>query len=318
MGGLERPGVMGGPGSRGAPDIFSSMGEFTPRNGGVQGQGMGEASKSMGALHQMGGPAPREGSRFGPGGSLGRMAESSADLRSLGEEGRGAERQQGRVNIFREALKGAAGNDLKQGGMVACPLDSRGNILPPTVEPSYDSRGNLLPPGGRREEEEGRREDMYGRTEQRRREDYGRREEEHYRGGEGSGRREETSYRQREEQGRREEGYTSGRSSQPRGGPGRGAAPAGGSRKSAADRRLEALEIVKNPYDPSLKQADGAASSSRLNLDTAAIPGTNPPAPEPAAAKQANAATGGPDYAALLQYLQYYQKQVGGPEDAPK
>ena len=289
------------------------MGEFEPRAGGLQAQGMGEPSKSMGALPPMGGPAPREGSRFGPGGSGGRVAESSADLRSLGEGGRGAERQQGRVNIFREALKGAASNDVKQGSMVACPMDSRGNILPPTVEPNYDSRGNLLPPGGRREEEDGRREDMYGRTEQRRREDYGRREEEHYRGGEGSGRREETSYRQREEQGRREEGYTSGRSSQPRGG-----APPGGSRKSAADRRLEALEIVKNPYDPSLKQTDAAASSSRLNMDTAAIPGSNPPAPDPAGAKQTNAPSSGPDYAALLQYLQYYQKQVGGPEDTAK
>ena len=99
----------------------------------------------------------------------------------------------------------------------------------------------------------------------------------------------------------------------PRGGP-----PPGGSRKSAADRRLEALEIVKNPYDPSLKQTDAAASSSRLNMDTAAIPGSNPPAPDPAGAKQTNAPSGGPDYAALLQYLQYYQKQVGGPEDTAK
>jgi hypothetical protein len=62
--------------------------------------------------------------------------------------------------------------------------------------------------------------------------------------------------------------------------------------------------------------------SSRLNMDVAAIPGMNPPAPEPVAAGTAGAdgsgpaAPGGtPDYAALLQYLQYYQKQMGTEEE---
>lgn len=57
-------------------------------------------------------------------------------------------------------------------------------------------------------------------------------------------------------------------------------------------------------------------------MDVAAIPGMNPPAPEPVAAGTAGAdgsgpaAPGGtPDYAALLQYLQYYQKQMGTEEE---
>ena len=67
--------------------------------------------------------------------------------------------------------------------------------------------------------------------------------------------------------------------------------------------------------------------SSRLNMEVATIPGMNPPAPDPVAAAAAaggagpsgggEAAAGTPDYAALLQYLQYYQKQMGG-EDGVK
>jgi len=111
----------------------------------------------------------------------------------------------------------------------------------------------------------------------------------------------------------------------------------GESRKSAGDRRMEMMELVKNPFDPSLKSGD-----SRLNSESATgvggvggvsippAPGLNPPpTPDVAAAAAAAAAakTGaagpggptqtGPDYAALLQYLQYYQKQMG-PEDQPK
>ena len=86
---------------------------------------------------------------------------------------------------------------------------------------------------------------------------------------------------------------------------------------------MERLEIVKNPFDPSLK---AGASSSRLNEDNSTIPGMNPPAPESGSSaaggsKQPGAGgaggAGGPDYAALLQYLQYYQKALG-PEEATK
>ena len=96
----------------------------------------------------------------------------------------------------------------------------------------------------------------------------------------------------------------------------------------AGDRRMERLEIVKNPFDPSLK-ADSSAASSRINADSGTIPGMNPPAPEPSNSQpgssskpgEGGGASGppsgsGPDYAALLQYLQYYQKQLGPDEGA--
>ena len=85
---------------------------------------------------------------------------------------------------------------------------------------------------------------------------------------------------------------------------------------------MERLEIVKNPFDPSLK---AGASSSRLNEDSSTIPGMNPPAPESGssgagASKQqpgpGAGGAGGPDYAALLQYLQYYQKALGPEEES--
>ena len=90
---------------------------------------------------------------------------------------------------------------------------------------------------------------------------------------------------------------------------------------------MERLEIVKNPFDPSLK-ADSSAASSRINTDSGAISGMNPPAPEPSSQTGSSSKPGGgggeggggggsgPDYAALLQYLQYYQKQLG-PDDGP-
>ena len=102
----------------------------------------------------------------------------------------------------------------------------------------------------------------------------------------------------------------------------RGAGPlTGESRKSAGDRRMERLEIVKNPFDPSLK-ADSSTASSRINTDSGAISGMNPPAPEPSSQTGSSSKPGGgeggsgPDYAALLQYLQYYQKQLG-PDEGP-
>ena len=54
-------------------------------------------------------------------------------------------------------------------------------------------------------------------------------------------------------------------------------------------------------------------------MDVGAIPGMNPPAPEPVGGAAAAAGVEGgpgstPDYAALLQYLQYYQKQMGTDE----
>ena len=91
---------------------------------------------------------------------------------------------------------------------------------------------------------------------------------------------------------------------------------------------MERLEIVKNPFDPSLKADSSSAASSRINADSGAIPGMNPPAPEPSSQSGGSSKPGsgeggsagpsgsGPDYAALLQYLQYYQKQLGPDEGA--
>ena len=66
------------------------------------------------------------------------------------------------------------------------------------------------------------------------------------------------------------------------------------------------------------------SSSSRMNREMNSIPGMNPPAPDPAPAAAGGPGVGpggpagpggpggaGPDYAALLQYLQFYQKQMG-------
>jgi hypothetical protein len=52
-------------------------------------------------------------------------------------------------------------------------------------------------------------------------------------------------------------------------------------------------------------------------MDATTIPGMNPPAPDPVAGGSGGGEGGPavpgstPDYAALLQYLQYYQKQMG-------
>ena len=53
-------------------------------------------------------------------------------------------------------------------------------------------------------------------------------------------------------------------------------------------------------------------------MEISSIPGMNPPAPDPAPSAAPggplNQGNSGPDYAALLQYLQYYQKQMGTEE----
>ena len=56
-------------------------------------------------------------------------------------------------------------------------------------------------------------------------------------------------------------------------------------------------------------------------MDVAAIPGMNPPAPDPVAGPSGGEGGGPgntPDYAALLQYLQYYQKQMGAEDEGGK
>merc|ERR1712203_1334588 len=73
----------------------------------------------------------------------------------------------------------------------------------------------------------------------------------------------------------------------------RGTGPlTGESRKSAGDRRMERLEIVKNPFDPSLK-ADSSTASARINTDSGAISGMNPPAPEPSSQTGSSSKPGG-------------------------
>merc|ERR1712051_456071 len=83
--------------------------------------------------------------------------------------------------------------------------------------------------------------------------------------------------------------------------------------------------------------------ASRLNVESNTIPGMNPPAPDPQPSAgyppggpgapgyppgghggppggpgDKGEGGSGPDYAALLQYLQYYQKQMGGEEGEQK
>ena len=79
---------------------------------------------------------------------------------------------------------------------------------------------------------------------------------------------------------------------------------------------------------------------SRMNMDINSIPGMNPPAPDaslgsvnpnpmnqpppgsmnpgPGSGTPGGPGGSGPDYAALLQYLQYYQKQMGSEESEGK
>merc|ERR1712130_502465 len=97
--------------------------------------------------------------------------------------------------------------------------------------------------------------------------------------------------------------------------------------KSAADRRMErelGSAIVKNPFDPSNRI--GRSRMNRLDEEDFDQPCMNPEAPDPPAATTGGPSgnsTGGPsgdskdkeaggatDYAALLQYLQFYQKQM--------
>ena len=195
-----------------------------------------ETAKSMAALDQRQVEGSQRGDPAIRAGSLAH-SQSSSDLRPAGQMG-GMSRQGGRVNIFREALKGAAGNkDARMEGRV-------GREEP---GPNYEGRGNPTPmhreEGGNRREEfnsgeregERRRDHLpyspsqeeggygrrdVGRDEQRRmgrgKEEY---TEEEYEPYDNYGRRGEagSSGSRREEWGGRE-GYNSGagRSSQPR------------------------------------------------------------------------------------------------------
>jgi len=75
-------------------------------------------------------------------------------------------------------------------------------------------------------------------------------------------------------------------------------------------------QIVKNPFDPSNRPG---AKVNRLDDDSYDRPMMNPEAPDPPSSSsgagpssggQAGGSKGAPDYAALLQYLQSYQKQM--------
>ena len=120
---MRGPDSMGGPGSMGGPigrpgyhgdrnnldmeyDNYGGQ-ERHEQEGGRRGLNR-ETAKSMAALDQR----QVEGSQSGdPAIRAGGLAhsQSSSDLRPTGQIG-GMSRQGGRVNIFREALKGAAGN----------------------------------------------------------------------------------------------------------------------------------------------------------------------------------------------------------------
>ena len=259
-GSMGGPSSLGGPGSMRGPDSMEAMGGPMGRPGNhgdrndldmeydnyggqerheqeVGRRGLNrETAKSMAALDQRqvegsqrGDPAIRPGSLA--------HSQSSSDLRPAGQMG-GMSRQGGRVNIFREALKGAAANkDARMEGRV-------GREEP---GPNYEGRGNPAPmhreEGGNRREEfnsgerEGERrrdhlpyspsqeEGGYGRRdvgrEEQRRMGRGKEEytEEEYEPYDNYGRRGEagSSGSRREEWGGRE-GYNSGagRSSQPR------------------------------------------------------------------------------------------------------
>jgi len=77
--------------------------------------------------------------------------------------------------------------------------------------------------------------------------------------------------------------------------------------------------IVKNPFDPS-NRIDTGKSRNRLDEEDFDQPCMNPEAPDPppderpgGSGESKNPGGGGggaPDYAALLQYLQFYQKQM--------
>ena len=315
-----------------------------------------ETARSMAALNQR---PPEASQRAGPVGGGLTHSQSSSDMRPVGQVGGGMSRQGGRVNIFREALKGAASNKAMEGREesgsrhdMAANYDSRGN---PSAQPEGavgSRRDESRQWGGEKDQRPyspSQEEGGYGRREVQRgrgrgKEDYTEEEYEPYDNYGRRGERGSSSSRQGEWGGR--EGYSSGgRSSQPRSQPAEQSRWPGQrysisnslyknnifsrntsrgpveSRKSAGDRRMERLEIVKNPFDPSLK-AESSAASSRINTDSSTIPGMNPPAPEPSSSGKSRGAEegsegpseSGPDYAALLQYLQYYQKQLGPDE----
>ena len=59
------------------------------------------------------------------------------------------------------------------------------------------------------------------------------------------------------------------------------------------------------------------SNRSRLEEEEYDLPCMNPPAPEPSDQEQSGSSSNqesGPDYAKLLQYLQFYQKQMGTQE----
>eukprot|EP00092_Neocalanus_flemingeri_P043309 GFUD01047696.1.p1 GENE.GFUD01047696.1~~GFUD01047696.1.p1 ORF type:complete len:166 (+),score=59.94 GFUD01047696.1:39-500(+) len=99
-------------------------------------------------------------------------------------------------------------------------------------------------------------------------------------------------------------------------------------RKSIGDRRMErdfGSGLVKNPFDPSTRLENNPTQMNRLNEEEFDLPCMNPTAPETTAVSAGprggvqpptrptgpGTAPGGADYAALLQYLQFYQNQMG-------
>jgi len=104
-----------------------------------------------------------------------------------------------------------------------------------------------------------------------------------------------------------------------RGGTARGGR--GEERQSRGDKRL-AMEIVKNPFDPA--ERSDRSQSNRIDEERFINPGMNPPAPDSEgrtpqmppniSGRPQGSGPGGqgaPDYGALLQYLQFYQEQMG-------
>ena len=110
-----------------------------------------ETAKSMAALDQREGEGSQRGDPANRTGGLAH-SQSSSDLRPPGQMGGGMSRQGGRVNIFREALKGAAGNkDARMEGRVGREDTGRPEM------PNFESRGNPTPM--QREEDGSRREE---------------------------------------------------------------------------------------------------------------------------------------------------------------
>ena len=237
--GVPNPASMGGPGAIGGPGYPGDRNDLDMEYDNYGGQerydqvgakrGLSrEAAKSMAALDQRQVEGSQRGDSAARAGGLAH-SQSSSDLRPTGQMG-GMSRQGGRVNIFREALKGAAGNkDARMEGRVGREEPSRPEM------PNYEGRGNPTPmhreEGGQWEREGDRRRDhlpyspsqeegSYGRKdegrEEQRRMGRGNTEEE-YEPYDNYGRRGDSgsSGSRREDWGGRE-GFNSGRSSQPR------------------------------------------------------------------------------------------------------